>query len=181
LRGLDYLILNPEIARWRRERSTLGSILVTLGGTDTYGATVKAVAMLRRQRRSATVVIGPGFMHRATLDAELTPDFILKVGVPSLIQEMSRHDLAITGGGVTAFEAAASGLPLIAIANEWFEVPMARHLAGLGVAHYAGHHSELTPAAFELPRNIPAMSQSGLAQIHLSGADRVCQVLMELT
>jgi len=179
LRGLDYLILNPEIAQWRRERNEVRSLLVTLGGTDTYGATVKAVALLRKQGRAATVIVGPGFQHHEALRAELTADFTLKVGVASMIEEMSRHDLAITGGGVTSFEAAASGLPVIAIANEWFEVPMARHLASLGAARFAGHHSALDESAFAVPADVTAMSAAGLARVPLNGAERVCEALLE--
>jgi spore coat polysaccharide biosynthesis predicted glycosyltransferase SpsG len=180
LRGLDYLILNPEIAQWRRERHEARSLLVTLGGTDTYGATVKAVALLRKQGRAATVIVGPGFQHHEALRAELTADFTLKVGVPSMIEEMGRHDLAITGGGVTSFEAAASGLPVVAIANEWFEVPMARHLASLGAARFAGHHSALDESAFAVPADVTAMSAAGLARVPLNGAERVCEALLEL-
>jgi spore coat polysaccharide biosynthesis predicted glycosyltransferase SpsG len=179
LRGLDYLILNPEIARWRRPRTQAQRIVVTLGGSDTYGATVKVVALLRERSLTATVVIGPGFLHRSALDAELTSGFELKVGVPSLIEEMSRHDLAITGGGITAFEAAAAGLPVVTIANEWFEVPVAQHLAKLGAARYAGHHSSLDPGAFDLPQDVRAMSEAGLTQVPLHGAERVCRLLLE--
>jgi spore coat polysaccharide biosynthesis predicted glycosyltransferase SpsG len=179
LRGLDYLILNPEIDGLRRRRTQPQRIMITLGGSDTHGATVKAVAMLRQQGRAATVIIGPGFMHRAALDAELTADFELKVGVPSLIEEMSLHDLAITGGGITAFEAAAAGLPVIAIANEWFEVAVAQHLTKLGAARYAGHHSSLDPAAFALPPDLTAMSEAGLAQVPLHGAETVRRILSE--
>lgn len=180
LRGLDYLILNPEIAQRRRLRTDLKSLLVTLGGTDTYGATVKAVALLRKLGRAATVIVGPGFQHHDALRAELTPDFEMKIGVPSMIEEMSRHDLAVTGGGVTSFEAAASGLPVIAIANEWFEVPMAQHLAGLGAARFAGHHSALDESAFSIPPDIATMSAAGLAHVPLTGVERVCAALMEL-
>jgi len=180
LHGLDYLILNPEIARWRRQRTELRSVMITLGGSDTYGVTVRAVALLRKQIRNATVIIGPGFQHRTALDAELPEDYDLKIGVPSLIEEMNRHDLSITGGGITAFEAAASGLPVIAIANEWFEVPPARHLAKLGAARYAGHHSNLDESALAIPRDVTAMSSAGLARIPLHGAERVCQLLLEL-
>jgi spore coat polysaccharide biosynthesis predicted glycosyltransferase SpsG len=180
-RGLDYLILNPEIARWRRPRTQAQNIVVTLGGSDTYGATVKVVALLRKQNRAATVIIGPGFLHRSALETELTTNFELKVGVPSLIEEMSHHDLAITGGGITAFEAAASGLPVIAIANEMFEVPVARHLAALGAARYAGYQSNLDHTAFALPQDVTAMSEAGLSRVPLHGAERVCQMLLELT
>ena len=93
---------------------------------------------------------------------------------------MSRHDLAITGGGITAFEAAASGLPIVAVANERFEVPAAKHLARLGAARYAGHHSNLDEAAFVLPQDITTMSAAGLTQVPLNGVERVCQLMQGL-
>ena len=47
LRGADYLILNPQISDYMRLRKQLSSILVTLGGSDTYGVTVKVVQLLK--------------------------------------------------------------------------------------------------------------------------------------
>ena len=179
-KGYEYLILNPEIALYRRQRLNVERILVSMGGSDTHGATVKAVALLRRLALAATVVIGPGFEHRAALDAESHRRFELKSNVPSLIEEMSRHDLAVLGGGITAFEAAASGLPAIVIANEDFEIPVAQHLASLGAARYAGHHSALDEAVFEIPHDVAGMSMAGLSNIHLNGIEKVCQLLQEL-
>jgi len=43
LRGLDCLILNPQISGYTRLRKGLSSILVTMGGSDTYGVTIKVV------------------------------------------------------------------------------------------------------------------------------------------
>jgi len=180
VRGHEYLILNPEIASRRRQRSKVERILVSMGGSDTYGVTVKVAGLLHRKGLGATLVIGPGFQHRAALDAEMGPQFELKTTVPSLIDEMSRHDLAIVGGGITAFEAAASGLPAIIVANEDFEIPVARYLASLGVARYAGHHSALDEAAFAIPEDMAAMSQAGLNKIPLNGVERVFQLIQEL-
>jgi spore coat polysaccharide biosynthesis predicted glycosyltransferase SpsG len=180
VKGHQYLILNPEIALYRRQRLKVERILVSMGGSDTHGATVKAVALLRRLGLAATVVIGPGFEHRAALDAEWHKRFELKMNVPSLIEEMGRHDFAVVGGGITAFEAAASGVPAIVIANEDFEVPVARYLASLGAARYAGHHSALDETAFVIPRDISSMSEAGLKQVKLDGVAKVCQLILEL-
>ena len=180
VRGHEYLILNPEIALHRRQRMKVERILVSMGGSDTHGATLKAIALLRRRGLGATVVIGPGFEHCATINTESLSRFEVKVNVPSLIDEMGRHDLAIVGGGITAFEAAASGLPAIVIANEDFEIPIARHLASLGVARYAGHHSALDETAFAVPQDVASMSMAGLSKVPLNGAERVCQLIQEL-
>lgn len=61
--GKEYMILNPEIARYRRRRTALNKILVTLGGSDTYGVTVKVVKILKEKGLKADIVTGPDFQH----------------------------------------------------------------------------------------------------------------------
>ena len=177
LQGPDYLILDPEIARFQRLRKRVDSLLVTLGGSDTYGVTVGVVRHLAAAGRSATVIVGPAFAHLAALEQALTPAFELKIGVPSLIAEFSRHDLAITGGGVTPFEAAASGLPCVVVANEHFEVPVGQVLAGLGVAAFAGHHETLDWRVLSAALPIESMSRAGLERVGLQGRQRVLDVI----
>jgi spore coat polysaccharide biosynthesis predicted glycosyltransferase SpsG len=48
LKGLEYLILNREIEKNRRIRKEQKRVLVTLGGSDTYGVTLKVIDILRR-------------------------------------------------------------------------------------------------------------------------------------
>lgn len=120
--GVEYMILNPEIAAFRRLRQSLASVLVTLGGADTYGVTVRVAKWLSSKPFPITIVTGPSFQHMAELEevvATAAPGrFKLLNQVPSLAAEMHGHDLAITGGGVTPFEACAAGLPCVVIANE---------------------------------------------------------------
>jgi spore coat polysaccharide biosynthesis predicted glycosyltransferase SpsG len=177
LQGPDYLILNPEVVRYQRLRSRVGSILVTLGGSDTYGVTVKVVQMLADRGERATVVVGPGFTHQHELAAVMPSSFTLKQGVPSLIAEFYQHDLAITGGGITPFEANASGLPCIVIANEYFEIPVGKTLALLGSAVFAGHHSEIQPGVFAKPLPIESMSRAGMDHVGLEGTHRVVEAI----
>lgn len=178
LQGPDYLILDPEIARFQRLRKRVDSLLVTLGGSDTYGVTVGVVRHLAAVGRSATVIVGPAFAHLAALEQALTPAFELKRGVPSLIAEFSRHDLAITGGGVTPFEAAASGLPCIVVANEQFEVPVGQALAGLGVAAFAGYRETVDWHVLSADLPIESMSRSGLERVGLQGRERVLDAIV---
>ena len=177
LQGPDYLILDPKIARFQRLRKQVDSLLVTLGGSDTYGVTVGVVQHLAATGRRATVIVGPAFAHLAALEQALTPAFELKCGVPSLIAEFSRHDLAITGGGVTPFEAAASGLPCVVIANEHFEVPVGQALADLGVAAFAGHHERLDWRVLSAALPIESMSRTGLERVGLQGRQRVLDAI----
>jgi spore coat polysaccharide biosynthesis predicted glycosyltransferase SpsG len=180
LRGSDYLILNPQISACTRLRKQLGSILVTLGGSDTYGVTVRVVELLKEMGMTATIVVGPAFMHMDNLDEVLTGGFTLKRGVPSMIEEFHRHDLAITGGGITPFEANASGLPCVVIANELFETPVGMELQRLGGSVYAGHHEALQSPLFAADLPLQQMSRAGMRNIGLQGTQRVIGALQEL-
>lgn len=180
LRGADYLILNPQVTEFARERKAPGSILVTLGGSDTYGVTVKVVNELKLRGLAATIAIGPGFAHADALAATVTPGFTVKRGVPSLIEEFSRHELAITGGGITPFEANASGLPCIVVANEQFEIPIGLALQDRGGAVFAGHHELM-----QLPTELAAlplanMSRAGMRSFGPQGTQRVVAALQGL-
>jgi len=184
LHGAPYLVLSPEIEKYKRLRTRLASIVVSMGGTDTYGVTVKAVETLRRLGTAATVILGPGFQHRKLLSDALSPAFVVKEHVPSLAEEFSRHDLAITGGGLTAFEANAAGLPSLIIANEWFEVPAAQYLERLGSSVFVGHYSVLEEArpGFRVPEplGIESMSRAGLERLPKDGLENVYRELQRL-
>jgi len=180
LRGTDYLILNSQIRDYTRLRKRLSSILVTLGGSDTYGVTVKVVKLLKEMGLTATIVVGPAFTHMAMLDEALTKGFTLKRDVPSIIEEFYRHDLAITGGGITPFEANASGLPCVVIANELFEIPVGVALQKLGGSRFAGHHESLSLPLFSADLPLEQMSRAGMGNIGLQGTERVIGALLEL-
>jgi len=180
LRGVEYLLLSPDIARYQRLRKKVDSLLVTLGGSDTHGATVKVVKLLAAQKQKATLVLGPSFAHHTELEAVLTPDFTVKNGVPSMPEEMAHHDLAITGGGMTPFEANAAGLPCIVVANEDFEIPNGQKLEQLGGSLFAGHHANIDASIFSRALPIEAMSRAGLEHIGLGGAARVVAALEAL-
>ncbi len=177
--GTEYLILNPEIDSFKRLRTKIDKILITLGGSDTYGVTLKAIDILRSLGRKATIVTGPSFEHQKALKKAANGEFKIKPSVPSLIAEFADYDLAICGGGITPFEASASGLPCLIIANEPFEIPNGRYLESLGTSLFAGHHANLDSSIFnQLPHmNLSAMSQAGLSRLDTKGAQRIYDAL----
>jgi len=179
LRGANYLILNPQIGTFMRLRKQLSRILVTLGGTDTYGVTAKVVYLLQEMKLAATIVVGPGYMHVENLNRILNGGFTLKQGVPSMIEEFHRHDLAITGGGITPFEANASGLPCVVIANELHEIPTGIALQKLGGSVFAGHHGALQTPLFVPDLPLEQMSRDGMCADQ-NGTSRVITALWEL-
>lgn len=83
----------------RRQRTGLRKILVTLGGSDTYGVAVKVVNILKKKGYSADIVIESDFQHKDLLNQKIDSRFIVYDTVPSLIAKFYEYDLAITGGG----------------------------------------------------------------------------------
>ena len=180
LNGVDYLVLNPDIERFRRYRTHMRSVLVTLGGADTYGATVKVVRLLKGKSWQVTVVLGPAFVHHDELAAVLPTHFDVKHGVLSMAEEMARHDIAVTGGGITPFEANAAGLPCLVVANELFEIPVALALERMGGCRYIGHHEAMKTSIFENSIDIRGMSERAMAAIGRQGVNKVASSVWEL-
>lgn len=182
LHGIKYLLLNSELEKFKRLRNAMNSILVTLGGSDTWGVTPKVMQALLDRRLTATVVLGPAFQHHGAVDAVLSraPVGLFTVhrdGVPSLAVEMTRHDLAITGGGMTPFEANAIGLPCMVIANEKFEEPVGRALESMGGCVFAGFHERIEFSRLDDVLPVTKMSQAGMDAIDFAGCNRIVHEL----
>lgn len=194
--GCDYLILNPEIEKHKRLRSEVRKILVTLGGSDTYGVTLRVIEFLKKQREenglvfgersehdlfpSITILLGPDSVIRGDVEQAVAgTDFETAYSVPSLIAFMEPFDLAVTGGGVTAFEAAASGLPCVMIANEPHEIQIGRYLEKSGCAVFAGYYQEMNLEKIKEITDLPSMSRRGMETAGTAGAGRICEIMLK--
>lgn len=179
LTGVEYLILNPEISRYKRLRSgNVERILVSLGGSDTYGVTIKVLKSLKKQGRHASVILGPQFNHWKELESFSVYDFTFKNNVSSLIKEMELYDLAITGGGITPFEANAAGLPCVIIATELHEIEVGRYLGTLGSSAFAGYYEEVEEILLPDAGSIQKMSRIGMSQIPTMGAAKIYEEII---
>lgn len=183
---LRYLILDPELKRYRRQRKKMNSLLVSLGGSDTHGVVVRVVHILKQLGQMATIHTGPSFNDHGELERAAGDRFGLVSEIPSMGALYTQHDLAITGGGITPFEVVATGMPCIVIANESFEIATGRMLEAKKVACFAGYHVDLT--FDQLQRMIDAavsrisdMSAACLAAVSMDGAqnayDLICQYI----
>ncbi len=171
--GVKYLILNSEINNYKRIRKNQDNILVTLGGSDTYGTTILVIKILKALNKKATVITGPSFKHTRELNEICTDNFIIKTSVPSLIHEFYNYDLAITGGGITPFEANASGLPCIIVASEIHEISNGTFLEKTGSSIFAGYYKEINKNIFEKELNISNMSKIGIEKIKTNAVENI--------
>ncbi len=126
--GRTKFLLGPKYALLREEFSNLGkrklngkvkNILITLGGADPLNLTPKILKNLNRvnQDFKITVVIGPFFRNIAEIEKaakEINKGAGLIYNSHKMSRIMLASDLAITGGGTTLYELAATGTPALA-------------------------------------------------------------------
>ena len=99
-------------------QSSIPKVLVTMGGSDPQGMTIKAVKALEmlEENFEAVVVLGAGFQHKKQLNNLLSAckhHFDVQEDVRNMAEIMSQSDLAVASFGVTAYELAAMGVPAI--------------------------------------------------------------------
>ena len=125
--GWEWVVLRREFSQTYRNSSTrrnetcaskIRNILVTMGGSDPQGMTLKAVkAMaLLNDHFEATIILGPGFTHRKNLDELLkgfSHHYKIYENLSNMSDIMAEADLAVASFGVTAYELAAMGVPAI--------------------------------------------------------------------
>lgn len=148
--GPDYIILNQEIDSYKEKRiyrNGYEMIVVTFGGSDTYGVTPRVVRLLGTVNRDVAIhiVAGPNFRnHDELTDAvhESGRPFIIHNQVADLVAMLAEADLVICAGGITLFEAAALGVPALTVANEPHEVQVVEWFARHGFSVNAGFHQD---------------------------------------
>jgi len=176
LTGVEYMVLNPAIDRCKRLREKRQSILVTMGGSDTYGMTQVVFRCLKELDIPATLHIGPSFRGENELYEEAGEDYPILSSTPSLVATMADFDLAITGGGITPFEANASGLPCLIISGENHERQNCKYLERIGSSIYLGHRDQIDSHRLKTcleKLDIRSMSQAGMTHITTRGLENI--------
>ena len=193
--GPDYLLLSAEFSpdtRGRKITSTPSSILVTLGGSDTYGNTLVAVTALQKcnKLQKIDIITGPAFRHWDELSDLVIGDrrCVVHGTVPSLANFMADHELALVGGGITLFEAAACALPTLAVASEDFEEINIQWAEDRGITRMAGAGQPsdswtIYDSARSLLDNRSerlAMAEAGPRLVDGKGSDRIVDIIRGL-
>ena len=128
--GWEWVILRKEFAEIKDKRSinskssivnrqsSIPMVLVTMGGTDPQGMTLKAVKALEllEEEFEAVMVLGAGFQQKKELHNLLSACkhcFDVRENVENMAELMAQSDLAVASFGVTAYELAAMGVPAI--------------------------------------------------------------------
>lgn len=177
--GTKYVVLNPEIEKYRRIRTSVSRVVISLGGSDPYGMTVEIVKQISKTELNVSVIIGPDFDYYSQLVSANVNGYPILKNVPSLIEEFFKYDFAITGGGITCCEANSCGLPCIIIANAVHEIRTGYYMQKMGGAIYGGSFQEWNK---EILKNITdidimKMSRAGMGNFDAKAINRIFTII----
>lgn len=188
LLGPEFAILMKEFADLpsRKIEGKIRSILVTMGGGDPLNLTPRAVRAIRSALGDVHIdaVIGPFFEMGRGLPVE---EATLHVTPKSLYGLMVGTDLAVTGGGQTTYELAATGTPAVVVTIADNQVPQVEAWESLGVLRYIGDArlaSTLERMGTEVHRLAAdrevrkAMSKRGRKAVDGRGTERVADEML---
>jgi len=116
--GWEWSLLGSNPATPSRHPGGRPSLLVTMGGSDPLGLTLRSARALAKLDPvfRARFVIGPGVANRSAVARQivaLRSNFETIEGADDLATEFAGADLALAAFGVTAYELAAYGVPAL--------------------------------------------------------------------
>ncbi|WP_147819487.1 hypothetical protein [Salidesulfovibrio onnuriiensis] len=149
LLGPDFFPLGPDDGKMAPQTPWKRTVLLTFGGSDPTGLSVKSVANLAKRKWVGIgfqVMLGPGFEEGNTVKGlvEDRDDFMILENVAAPFEYFRCADLVVCAGGRTMYELAALDIPFIAVASARHEQEPVRAfveqgLALFGFANFNGH------------------------------------------
>jgi spore coat polysaccharide biosynthesis protein SpsF len=191
--GWEWVVLRKEFAdRPPRITGTRPCVLVTMGGSDPGGITLKAVSALDLlvEDFETVVVLGRGFSGDAALNELLAGTRrscrVLR-DVSDMAGVLSQADVAVASFGVTAYELAALGVPAIHVCLTEDHAISAGMFEKEGLAINLGSYSTVSPgdiavAVQELihdPGKRDAMGNAGRLRVDGRGSERIVNLIAD--
>jgi len=168
LLGPHYAVMDSDFARLRSEDhkapEDVRVIIVTFGGADRTQQSVKTIEALCRLAtlpESVLLIVGGLFGNVLELQnlLKLRPELHveLHINTSRMAELMASSDLAVTSGGLTAWELACLGVPNAIVSTAEGERQTGLVLHDRGYAHYVGHYDEVS--SVELAQDIQVLIQ----------------------
>ncbi|HHY79216.1 MAG TPA: UDP-2,4-diacetamido-2,4,6-trideoxy-beta-L-altropyranose hydrolase [Thermoanaerobacter sp.] len=155
--GKTRFLLGPKYVLMRKEfrdlpkkqiKNKVENILITMGGSDPKGVTIKVLKALMSDRNlrslNIDVVIGPSFNKELVTEinefAKNNKNISTYYNVNATIMRelMIKADIAISAGGSTLYELAAAGVPTIAVITADNQIRNVEYMNNIGVVYNLG-------------------------------------------
>jgi spore coat polysaccharide biosynthesis predicted glycosyltransferase SpsG len=192
--GTPYMVLDPEYRSLHQKKkqiqNKIKSVFINLGGGDSKRYFVKVLKGLKRWNNALEVIGAPGFAHWGQEDLESKDwrPLAFRWETGSIGKCLYQADLAITAGGLAAYEALCAGTPLMALSYDNYQQIAITALSKAGACISLGSGNDLDPS--RLPDMLDALELNIIERNHLStrgrllvdglGAQRVSQVIRDL-
>jgi len=193
----EYMIMNEVFGTYHQNekhiKSKAANILVTMGGVDRSGTTLRIIEALNRlgKKIRKSIVVGPAFHHRLKLE-ELLPkvkenNFQTSYAPTNMAELMFEADLALSAGGNTLYELACVGTPSLVLYEDEHEGIQGHIFGKKGAAICLGRGTEIpqeriTASVSSLLRDQALrtrMSQNGKRLVDGKGTERVCDIILD--
>lgn len=195
LLGAAYVILREEFAQEPVDKNIgpAKRILITIGGSDPTGLSQRLLGWILEEAEDVNldIVAGPFFKNTGALfeAAAQRPEHVQVHSNPTYMRSlMLAADLAITSGGQTTYELAATGTPAVAIATAEHQRENLDTLVKAGCLSFAAGFDDADLKAKLLakfreltgdPEKRYQMSKRGRALVDGRGAERLARVITE--
>jgi len=189
LLGPKYFVLREEFLKVKpvTVRKKIESILITMGGSDSEGITLKVLKALCSTELGISLKLVIGGLSQIGDDA-IKNSLSTYRGTYSIIRDvnnmaelMSKSDIAVINSGLTKYETSAVGLPGIIISNNEYHSELMNDFAKYDTVRHIGpvnkvnEHQiaeETTCLARDYKKRLK-MSEAGKSLIDGKGIDRI--------
>jgi len=196
--GPRYYVLRNEFLDIKQINinKKIKNILITMGGSDPEGITLKVLEALNATEINFNlkIIIGD-FSKIADIEIKNTlsnykGSYSINRTVDNIAQIMTESDIAIINSGLTKYETSAIGLPSIVISNNKYHSELMNDFATYGTVLHLGpvnmlKKHKISEAVTNLAKDYKMrkqMSDAGKALIDDKGIDRICtEISKELT
>jgi UDP-2,4-diacetamido-2,4,6-trideoxy-beta-L-altropyranose hydrolase len=191
--GTEYMVLDPIYRilslQEKQSRENIQSVYVNLGGGNSGQYYWKVLKGLKLWGREAEVIGVPGFVSwgQEVLAKNDWSPLRFRWESRNIERPLFHADLAITAGGISAYEALCTGTPLLALSYDRLQKTTVRRLSRLGACVDLGLGDELLPDT--LARILSRMdadcatrkelSRRGRSLVDGQGAERVAQIIRQ--
>jgi len=189
--GAEYFPLDESFLkcnrRMIREKKSDFTILISIGGADPMGLTLKITNALRRmsERFKATVVVAPCFQFKEELCKIPDSRFSIKDGMVDMADFMAEADIAITAFGITLYELAYMGVPAVIVSNYRDDEKDINAFVKFGTSKAVGFYQDVDDEMIRKTvrklmkdkKLLEEMSQKGMALVDGGGVGRICKLL----
>ncbi len=192
LLGPEYTILNQQIKKFDHkppQGRTIKKVLITMGGGDDKGVLKQLIDYFCKDENkgySLTILTGKyNSKHNElrSLIADNSKRIKLQQYIDNPFEVFVKHDIAITAGGMTTYECAYLGLPIIIISTAKNQLKLAEAWDRLKVGKYIGKAEEFSLKKFdnyfnEFIGNIDTFNKKQF--VDGNGAKRVARIIKDI-